>query len=109
MEQIVEIRKKRFFESLNVSKNTMRNYRVSINSSLVKQFVKSKKYSSIFEIDDLNVLWDLYSVLNLHPKNIAAHRSYSAAIMKYIRFLNNGAKIGRRVDYKKKRVIEVKN
>lgn len=108
MEQIVEIRKKRFFESLNVSQNTMRNYQVSINSSLVKQFVKSKNYTSLFEIEDLNVLWDIYSNLNLHPKNIAAHRSYSAAIMRYIRFLNNGAKFGHRVDYKKKRVTLVK-
>lgn len=107
MEQIVELRKKRFFESLNVSQNTMRNYMVSINSSLVKQFVKSKNFSSLFEIDDLNILWDLYSDINLHPKNIAAHRSYSAAIMKYIRFLNNGVKIGHRVDYKKKRVTVV--
>ena len=40
---------------------------------------------------------------NLHPKNISNHRIYSCVIMKYIRFLNNGKKIGKRIDYGKTR------
>ena len=41
--------------------------------------------------------------MNLHPKNVEQHRIYSSAIMKYIRYLNNGERYGRRIDYKVKR------
>lgn len=55
----------------------------------------------LYQITDLETLWKLYSKINLHPINISSHRAYSAAIMKYIRFLNNGEKYGRRIDYNK--------
>jgi hypothetical protein len=44
-----------------------------------------------------------HSKINLHPKNIENHRAYSAATMKYIRFLNDGKKYGHRIDLKKPR------
>lgn len=59
--------------------------------------------NSIFEITNLKELWDLYCKINMHPINIANHRGYSCAIMQYIRFLNNGKKIGKRIDVNIKR------
>ena len=56
---------------------------------------------SLFDIYDLEELWNIYSEINLHPQNISKHRMYSAAIMKYIRFLNGGKKYGKRIDYQK--------
>lgn len=104
MYEYVNNRKEKFFEQLNLSEATARNYRNALNST----FLKGKLYSelgvmSLFEITDLNTLWDFYTIINVHPKNISNHRSYSAAVMKYIRFLNNGNKVGRRIDYNKKR------
>ena len=58
---------------------------------------------SIFEMTDLQDLWDFYSLINIHPKNVSRHRAYSAPIMKYIRFLNNGNKYGKRIDFNRKK------
>ena len=104
MDESVINRKEKFFKQLNLSEAAVRNYRNALNST----FLKGKLYSefgvaSLFEITDLNILWNIYSLVNVHPKNVSTHRSYSAAIMKYIRFLNNGNKVGRRIDYNKKK------
>ena len=44
---------------------------------------------SIFEITDLDLLWIIYTKVNVHPSNVKNHRCTSCAVMKYIRFLNN--------------------
>lgn len=97
-------RKADFFESLELSPTTLNNYRSALQSSFLCTLLK-EEYNTldVFEIVDLKELWDIYSKVNLHPKNISNHRAYSAAIMKYIRYLNQGAKIGRRIDYGKNR------
>ena len=94
-----------FYKSLStLSARTIRNYQTSIRSCFMKQLLMEElKTESFFDIDSLDKLWALYSKINLHPINIANHRAYSAAIMKYIRFLNNGEKYGRRIDYRKPR------
>lgn len=58
--------------------------------------------TNVFEITDIKSLWKIYSVVNIHPKNITQHRNISCALMHYIRFLNNGEKYGHRVDFKDK-------
>lgn len=58
------------------------------------------------DIVDLDTLWLLYTKINLHPKNISNHRIYSCVIMKYIRYLNKGNRIGKRVDYGKAKTKE---
>ncbi len=92
-----------FYKSLStLSARTIRNYQTSIKSVFLKQqLLEELKTDSLFDIDNLDKLWGFYSRINLHPINIANHRSYSAAIMKYIRFLNNGEKYGKRIDYQK--------
>lgn len=91
-----------FFKQLNLSETTTRNYIGAFNSSFLKNILHTEfNIVDIFEITELETLWQIYSKINLHPKNVANHRIYSAAIMKYIRYLNNGAKYGRRIDYKK--------
>ena len=98
------IRKASFFGQLTLSETTISNYKSALNSRFLKEILKNDyKVSEIFEIEKLEDLWDLYSKINLHPRNIANHRSYSAAIMKYIRFLNNGNKYGKRIDYLKRK------
>ena len=98
------IRKDDFYKSLNLSERTALNYRIAIQSSFLTGFLKDELGTlNLFEIVDLNVLWDLYSKINQHPKNIKNHRAYSAAIMKYIKFLNNGQKLGKRIDSGKPR------
>lgn len=93
-------RERDFFSQLVLSESTLRNYRVAFNSTLLKEVLESDfSVSRLFEISDLDTLWSLYCKLNLHPKNVAAHRAYSAAVMRYIRFLNNGEKYGKRIDY----------
>jgi len=91
-----------FFEQLNVSPRTKLNYKTAINSSFVKRILKGfGDTDNLFDITDLEKLWVVYSHINLHPVNLANHRTYSAAIMKYIKFLNGGKKYGKRIDYKK--------
>ena len=97
-------REKDFFSQLVLSESSLRNYRVAYNSTLLKDVLECDYgVSRLFDISDLDTLWSIYCKINLHPKNVAAHRAYSAAVMKYIRFLNNGEKYGKRVDYKKKK------
>ncbi len=98
-------RKNNFFNQLELSPTTIKNYRSALKSSYLIEILKKEcGVSDIFEIDDINLLWSLYSKINLSPKNLGNHRSFSAPIMKYIRFLNNGKKIGRRIDFNKPRV-----
>lgn len=97
-------RKADFFNSLNLSTTTTNNYRSAIQSSFLTGFIKNEfNVYDLFEIIDLETLWHLYCKVNLHPKNISNHRAYSAAIMKYIRYLNNGIKYGKRIDLGRKR------
>ena len=94
-------RERAFLSQLTLSESSMRNYRVALNSTLLKESLESEcGVSSLYDITNLDTLWVVYCKINVHPKNVAAHRAYSAAIMKYIRFLNNGEKYGRRIDYK---------
>ena len=96
------IRKANFYTHLELSKTTITNYKSALNSSFLKEELKGTfEVLDIFEINDIEKLWQLYSKINLHPRNIKNHRAYSAAIMKYIRFLNNGEKYGRRIDHNK--------
>lgn len=102
--EVVRIQEDRFYEQLNLSQSTIRSYRNAINSKYLKGLIKSAYgVESIFEITDLKLLWNLYSNINVDTKNINSHRAYSAAIMKYIRFLNNGNRYGRRIDFNKKK------
>lgn len=95
-----------FYNQLNLSEASMRNYKTALNSTLIKEILL-KKYgeTNIFNIVELDKLWTVYCKINLHPQNIQKHRIYSAALMKYIRFLNDGKKYGRRIDYQKKKKI----
>ena len=94
-----------FYDQLMVSERTKQNYRTSINSAFVKEVLRSYfDTDNLFAITDLKQLWVVYSYINLHPINIASHRAYSTAIMKYMRFLNKGEKYGKRIDYKKPRL-----
>lgn len=95
-------RKVDFINQLNVSQRTQQNYEGAIRSAFVKGILQDFcGTEDLFDITDLEKLWMVYTHINLHPVNIATHRAYSAAIMKYIRFLNNGKKYGKRIDYKK--------
>ncbi len=94
-------RKEEFFKQLNVSQRTQKNYEGAIRCPFVKGILKDFcGTDDLFVITNLKKLWLVYSYINLHPINVATHRLYSAAIMKYIRFINNGEKYGRRIDFK---------
>ena len=97
-------RKEKFFSSLNLAEATMRNYRTAFNSKfLIEYITENYKQKTLFDITDLDDLYNIYVFVRQHPKNEETHRVCSAAVMKYIRFLNDGKKIGRRIDYKKPR------
>lgn len=97
-------RKTDFFESLSLSATTTNNYRSALQSSFLHEYLKQEFNAyDLFEIVDLETLWQIYSKINLHPKNVSNHRAYSAAIMKYIRYLNSGSKYGKRIDFGKSR------
>ena len=93
-----------FYKSLNgLSERTINNYQSSLRSNFIKGLLLTNfNTDNIFSIDSLDRLWELYTLTNLHPINISNHRRYSCAIMKYIRFLNNGNKYGKRSDNKKR-------
>lgn len=99
-----------FYNYLDVSERTRRNYVKAVRSSFLKDLLfENCGTCNLFEIDDLKKLWDIYSIVNLHPNNVKNHRNYSAALMKYIRFLNNGQRYGKRIDFgivRPKRKIE---
>ena len=97
-------RKDDFFKSLNLSLRTTQNYRTAIQSTFIQGVLKEECNTvDLFDLVDIKVLGDLYGKLNHHPKNIKNHRGYSAAIMKYIRYLNQGVKYGKRIDFGKSR------
>ena len=99
-----EQRKNDFLNQLNVSQRTKTNYVNAIKSAFMKSnLIEFCDTENLFDITDIKQLWIVYSHINLHPTNVANHRAFSAAIMKYIRFLNNGNKYGRRIDYLRKR------
>lgn len=93
-----------FYAQLDLSKATIHHYKVALNSKFMRVILSERLgYDTIFAVSNLKLLWELYSVINLHPRNIADHRVYSAAINKYIKYLNNGQKYGKRIDYKQRR------
>ena len=95
-------RKSDFINQLNVSQRTQQNYEAAIRSTFVRGVLQDFcGTDNLFDITDLEKLWIVYTHINLHPVNIATHRAYSAAIMKYIKFLNGGKKYGKRIDFKK--------
>ena len=86
-------RKELFFTSLSIAEATKRNYKTGLNSSFFKDFLLTRfECKNLFDITDLEKLFEIYSAVNIHPKNEEMHRVCSAAVMKYIRFLNNGPK-----------------
>ena len=99
----VENRRNDFYNQLEISSATLSNYRASLNGKVLKEILKEvdDSITSIFEVTDLDLLWKIYTKVNIHPSNIKNHRGISCAVMKYIRFLNDGKKIGKRIDYKK--------
>lgn len=103
-----EERQTAFWEQLEISRSTRNNYNSALKSQFMKDCVAEYGVESIFEITDLKLLWILYCKINLHPINVKNHRGHSAAVMKYIRFLNDGKKLGRRIDFNKPRKLERK-
>lgn len=100
----IEQRKKNFIAQLNLSDTTTRNYITALNSSLLKEMLLEEcDGKQLFEINDLDELWKLYSKINVHPRNISTHRICSAAVMKYIKYLNGGKKYGKRIDFNRSR------
>ena len=93
-----------FLAQLTLSESSLRNYKFALNSTLLRETLEQEcGVSSLYELTDLDTLWRLYCKINLHPKNVAAHRAYSAAVMKYVRFLNHGEKYCVRKERKKKK------
>lgn len=104
--KILEIRKRKseFLSQLSLSDSSKRRYKDALSSLWLNDFVREKfELDSVFEITDLEMLWKLYSMVNLHPVNVRLHRYYSSPIMQYIKFLNGGKKYGKRIDYNKKK------
>ena len=98
-------RKEQFFASLTIAEATKRNYKTGLNSSFFKDFLATKfKYQSLFEITDLDKLFEIYTNVNIHPKNEEMHRVCSAAVMKYIRFLNGGKKYNGKKEHEQPRI-----
>ncbi len=97
-------RKQAYEESFTGSEIVKRNYGCALRSTYLSKILEQKcRVKNLFELTDLEVLWDIYSYVNIDDYNIHAHRAYSAAIMKYIKLLNNGQKYGKRIDYNIKR------
>lgn len=102
----IEISKRRnkFLSQLVLSDSSKRRYKDALDSPFLIEFIRNEfNTESIYMLQDLKILWKLYSMINLHPTNVRMHRYYSAPIMKYIRYLNGGEKYGKRIDYMKKR------
>lgn len=103
-------RKIAYRSSLNVSEVTKRNYFSSIRGSLLCDALEAEfGTKDLFAIVDLEKLWKVYCYINLHPKNIATHRNISCALMSYIKFLNNGQRYGKRIDFAKPRGSKLKS
>lgn len=97
-------RKESFIASLQTTHKRWNNYVLALNSKLVTQILtESFGINNIYEVTDLNKLWEIYTVVNINPQNLATHRLFSSAVMSYIKFLNNGKRIGKRIDYMKPR------
>ena len=99
----IENRETGFYSQLNLSRTTINHYKVALDSKFIRTLLSERYgYNTVFAVSDLDLLWEFYTVLNLHPHNIANHRVYSAAVNRYIKYLNNGNKYGRRIDYRKR-------
>lgn len=98
-------RKELFFASLTIAEATKRNYKTGLNSTFFKDFLLTRfECKNLFDITDLEKLFEIYKVVNIHPKNEEMHRVCSAAVMKYIRFLNNGKKYSRHKEQETPRI-----
>lgn len=85
--------KQAFLKQLPISHSTKVHYATALNSKFLREHIQSKYgVAGIFDITDLDILRTIYDYINLHPKNIAQHRNISCALMRYIRFLNEGKK-----------------
>lgn len=107
---VLEIRKRKseFLSQLSLSESSRRRYKDALSSLWLNGIVQEEfGLNSVFEISDLEMLWKLYSKVNLHPVNMRLHRYYSSPIMQYIKFLNGGKKYGKRIDYNKKKKKQI--
>jgi len=97
-------RRNKFLSQLTLSDSSKRRYKDALDSPFLIEIIRNEfNAESIYMLEDLKMLWRLYSMINLHPINVKMHRYYSAPIMKYIRYLNGGERYGKRIDYMKKR------
>ena len=97
-------RKEAFYNNMKLSSATKTNYRYAYSHPFLKELLfEFFQTRDIFEVADLNKLSEFYATVKIHPFNIDKHRVYSAAVMTYIKYLNNGKKTGKRIDYQKPR------
>lgn len=84
---------------------TKKNYLSALHSKFLCSVLQAETDTNdVFAIVDLEVLWKIYSYINLHPRNIATHRNISCALMRYMKFLNGGKRYGKRIDFERTRV-----
>ena len=66
--KIAEKRSNDFYAQLNLSPVTLSNYRSALNGRVLKEVIAEVDDSieSIFEITDLDLLWNIYTKVNVH-------------------------------------------
>lgn len=97
-------RENAFCASLKVSEVTKKNYLSALHGKFLCSVLQAETDTNdVFAIVNLEVLWKIYSYINLHPRNIATHRNISCALMRYMKFLNGGKRYGKRIDFEKPR------
>ena len=63
-----------FFKQLDVSERTRNNYLRAIRSTFLKDILYEHcGTNNLFELDDIKKIWDVYSIINLHPKKNSNH------------------------------------
>lgn len=102
----VKDRENAFYASLNISEVTKKNYCSALRGKFLCSILNRETGTNdVYAVVELEVLWKIYSYINLHPKNIATHRNISCALMSYIKFLNGGKRYGKRIDFAKPRTL----
>lgn len=72
----------------NPSEKFIRTYGIYLRSNVVKKYVQeNSRKQDIFQVEDLEELFDIYDAVKLDDNNIRLHNVYSGAISAYIKFL----------------------
>jgi tRNA1(Val) A37 N6-methylase TrmN6 len=81
----------------NPSESFARKYLTYMHSSLIRRLAhRIAKVGGIYQVNNIDLLQDIYEVLKKEPDNVRLHNVYSGVLSAYMKFLT-GKELRKRV------------